>query len=253
MFWDKRKLNAEQSGVTIVELMIVIAVAALIIVLVLVAAPALQRNARNTQRRNDIGAIRGQLTTVFTNNNNEYPDLNVFASDVLAQVEQAIYKGDAGGSVVGAATCIGNDATSPGNYTTAAALADQTGCTAAVTAPDTAAMWTGSTSTPSLPSETAENKIYYIVDRKLDGMMATAPADVDTDIENYVLPGADELHIIVGVKCERSPFANGTSGIGQMGAMHQYTAADIETSTLKTVSFVYQLEGETKARCEDNA
>ena len=254
-----KALNEEQSGVTIVELMIVIAVAALIIVLVLVAAPALQRNARNTQRRNDIGAIRGQLTTVANNNNNDYPELSTFSGDVLAQIDQAIYQsGNSTATVVGAASCVdsaGTPASVPLSDTNADSIIDATDCTAlAMASPYTApGVFTAATSTPSLPTTTGENQIYYIADRKLNGTSATASAAIDTDIVSYVLPGPDELHIIVGVACEQNVLTNGTSNIDQSGSAYQYTANDLKPSTLKVAAFIYQLEGETAARCEDNA
>ncbi len=69
------KLSKKEGGFTIVEVMIVIGIGALIIVLVLVAAPALQRNARNTQRRNDVNSIKAQLLTVTNNANGVYPNL----------------------------------------------------------------------------------------------------------------------------------------------------------------------------------
>ena len=199
-------LRSDQHGVTIVELMIVIAVAALIIVLVLVAAPALQRNARNTQRRNDIGAIRGQLTTVFTNNNNTYPVSGVFGTDILGQVEQAIYKND----------------TPVAGWTTAKAIPGEEVVRYAVTRPGT----TPVTTETGLDGETAKQS----------------------------LPGPDELHVFVGVQCGDAQLAGGNPTLpASATAATAYVAADLNIATLKTVAFVYQLEGETTARCEDNA
>ena len=89
-----KELGGSGRGLAIAGLAISIfwmIVGVLIIVLVLIAAPALQRNARNTERRNDIGAIRNQLTTVFNDNNNVYPDKASFERDVLAQVEWVVY------------------------------------------------------------------------------------------------------------------------------------------------------------------
>ncbi len=88
-----KSLNKNESGVTIVELMIVVAVASLLLVLVLVAAPALQRSGANATRRNDIGAIRGQLQAVATNNNGVLPDAIAaeFGAKVLGQIDPSIY------------------------------------------------------------------------------------------------------------------------------------------------------------------
>lgn len=62
---QKRK----ESGFTIVEVMIVLAIAGLIILVVFLAVPALQRNSRNTQRNNDISMI-GAAINECTNNRN---------------------------------------------------------------------------------------------------------------------------------------------------------------------------------------
>jgi prepilin-type N-terminal cleavage/methylation domain-containing protein len=63
------KTNKRQNGFTIIEVLIVLAIAGLIMLIVFLAVPALQRNARNTQRRNDVAAILGG-TSEFVNNNN---------------------------------------------------------------------------------------------------------------------------------------------------------------------------------------
>jgi len=62
-----KKSNSE--GFTIIEVMIVLAIAGLILLIVFLAIPALQRNSRNTQRSNDVGALVGAISE-FTNNNN---------------------------------------------------------------------------------------------------------------------------------------------------------------------------------------
>jgi type II secretory pathway pseudopilin PulG len=49
--------NASSAGFTIVETLIVVAIAGLILLLVLEALPALQRSSRNNQRRQDIQTV----------------------------------------------------------------------------------------------------------------------------------------------------------------------------------------------------
>jgi prepilin-type N-terminal cleavage/methylation domain-containing protein len=46
-------LKKRNEGFTIIEVMIVLAIAGLIMLVVFLAVPALQRNSRNTQRNND--------------------------------------------------------------------------------------------------------------------------------------------------------------------------------------------------------
>lgn len=66
-----KKSNSE--GFTIIEVMIVLAIAALILLIVLLAVPALQRSARNTQRKNDVSAIAAALANYVTDNNGNNP------------------------------------------------------------------------------------------------------------------------------------------------------------------------------------
>lgn len=67
-----KKLQKSEKGFTIIEVMIVLAIAGLILLIVFLAVPALQRNSRNTQRKSDIGRIGSAATTVASNNNNNY-------------------------------------------------------------------------------------------------------------------------------------------------------------------------------------
>ena len=59
----------EQTGFTIIEVMIVLAIAAVIMLIVFLAIPALQRNSRNTQRSNDAARIAGAINECLANNN----------------------------------------------------------------------------------------------------------------------------------------------------------------------------------------
>lgn len=58
----------KESGFTIIEVMIVLAIAGLIMVVVFLAVPALQRSSRNTQRRNDVTNLLSSAGTFTTNN-----------------------------------------------------------------------------------------------------------------------------------------------------------------------------------------
>ncbi len=66
----------QQKGFTIIEIMIVLAIAALIMLIVFLAVPALQRSSRNTQRKNDAGNILAAINTFVTNNNGSLPTQN---------------------------------------------------------------------------------------------------------------------------------------------------------------------------------
>jgi prepilin-type N-terminal cleavage/methylation domain-containing protein len=60
-------------GFTIIEVMIVLAIAGLILLIVFLAVPALQRNARNTQIKNDAGALAGGISTYESDQNGTPP------------------------------------------------------------------------------------------------------------------------------------------------------------------------------------
>ena len=65
----KTKLQKNVKGFTIIEVLIVLAIAGLIMLIVFLAVPALQRNSRNTQRSNDAARGAGAINECLTNNN----------------------------------------------------------------------------------------------------------------------------------------------------------------------------------------
>jgi prepilin-type N-terminal cleavage/methylation domain-containing protein len=69
----KSKLQKQEKGFTIIEVLIVLAIAGLIILIVFLAVPALQRNSRNTQRRNDVSALLGAYQEGVNNTNGAVP------------------------------------------------------------------------------------------------------------------------------------------------------------------------------------
>lgn len=62
-----------RSGFTIIEVVLVLAIAGLIFLMVFIALPSLQRAQRDTQRRNDIGRMAAQIQQYQTNNNGRLP------------------------------------------------------------------------------------------------------------------------------------------------------------------------------------
>lgn len=75
----------KQKGFTIIEVMIVLAIAGLILVVVLIAIPQLQRNQRNEQRRSVASRIVAEINNYAGNNNGVYP----VASNVGAAASDA--------------------------------------------------------------------------------------------------------------------------------------------------------------------
>ena len=70
MFHNKKD---SQRGFTIIEVLIVLAIAGIIMLIVFLAVPALQRNSRNTARNSDSAAAAGILQEAITNNNGKAP------------------------------------------------------------------------------------------------------------------------------------------------------------------------------------
>lgn len=66
-----KQLNKNKSGFTIIEVLIVLAIAGLIMVVVFLAVPALQRNSRNSQRDADAQRILGAVNDCVANNNGQ--------------------------------------------------------------------------------------------------------------------------------------------------------------------------------------
>ena len=70
-----------QSGFTIIEVLIVLAIAGLIMMIVFLAVPALQRNSRNAALRNDAASVLGGVNEYVTNNNGALPTAVTAAAD----------------------------------------------------------------------------------------------------------------------------------------------------------------------------
>ena len=70
------KQQTTKSGFTIIEVVLVLAIAGLIFLMVFLALPALQRSQRDTQRRDDLGRFQTQITNYQTNNRGRLPGNN---------------------------------------------------------------------------------------------------------------------------------------------------------------------------------
>lgn len=75
MLKQLHKRRGDQKGFTIIEVLIVLAIAGLILLIVFLAVPALQRNARNTSRRDDISRVLGAAQEVINNGNGQMSSL----------------------------------------------------------------------------------------------------------------------------------------------------------------------------------
>jgi len=64
----KARKAEKTQGFTIIEVVLVLAIAGLIFLMVFIALPALQRNQRDTQRKNDMGRLSSAIVN-YTNSN----------------------------------------------------------------------------------------------------------------------------------------------------------------------------------------
>ena len=67
------QIKNKEKGFTIIEVVLVLAIAGLIFLMVFIALPALQRGQRDTQRRDDASRFISQLQSYSTNNKAKVP------------------------------------------------------------------------------------------------------------------------------------------------------------------------------------
>lgn len=70
------RVQKQPKGFTIIEVMIVLAIAGLIMLIVFLAVPTLQRTSRNTQRKDDAAAALQAVNEYLTNNGGTLPGAN---------------------------------------------------------------------------------------------------------------------------------------------------------------------------------
>jgi len=68
-----QRKNRGQAGFTIIEVLIVLAIAGLILLIVFLAVPALQRNGRNTTKRSDASKVMGAVGEFTAANRSKIP------------------------------------------------------------------------------------------------------------------------------------------------------------------------------------
>lgn len=78
---SQQKNNPTKNGFTIIEVLIVLAMAGLILSVVLLAIPALMRNSRNNQRKQDVSNVLDAVSSYALNNSGRLPDAASNPSD----------------------------------------------------------------------------------------------------------------------------------------------------------------------------
>lgn len=71
-----QQLRKKTEGFTIIEVLIVLAIAGLIMLIVFLAVPTLQRNSRNNARNNDASRIASAITECLSNRNGQVSSCN---------------------------------------------------------------------------------------------------------------------------------------------------------------------------------
>ena len=69
-----KKLNTKKPGFTIIEVVLVLAIAGLIFMMVFIAYPALRRSQRDTQRQNDVSRVVTAIQNYEANNRGKAPE-----------------------------------------------------------------------------------------------------------------------------------------------------------------------------------
>lgn len=81
-----KELKKKEDGFTIIEVLIVLAIAGLIMLIVFLAVPALQRNQRNEGRKADVGRIGGAVSEFYSNNNGTVPSTAAHRTTIVNSV-----------------------------------------------------------------------------------------------------------------------------------------------------------------------
>lgn len=80
------QIKSTKKGFTIIEVVLVLAIAGLIFLMVFLALPALQRNQRDTQRKNDLSRVQSSLNQYQANNRGALPalaDMGTFKTNYM--------------------------------------------------------------------------------------------------------------------------------------------------------------------------
>ena len=100
-----RKLKQQDKGFTIIEVMIVLLIAAVIMLIVFLAIPALNRNSRNTQAKNAAASVLATVNEFVTNNSGAQPTTCAIAADGTITISGAAGSASATGKTQGGYTC----------------------------------------------------------------------------------------------------------------------------------------------------
>lgn len=89
-------LKKKKSGFTIIEVVLVLAIAGLIFIMVFAALPALQRNQRDTDRKNDVARVLAALQSYQSNNRGYLPTNSQADLESFAKYLEGTYRAGSG-------------------------------------------------------------------------------------------------------------------------------------------------------------
>jgi len=118
-------MNAQQTkqkGFTIIEVVLVLAIAGLIFLMVFIALPALQRNQRDTARKSEVSKVLSSITTYQSNSRGKSPDNTTSGAAAFAKYLDA--RIESGAITLESGTTVTKSTMTPA--TTAAPVADVT-------------------------------------------------------------------------------------------------------------------------------
>lgn len=84
---NKPRIQTKKSGFTIIEVVLVLAIAGLIFLMVFLALPALQRSQRDTGRKNDVSTVVSALQSYLSNNRNSFGS-GLTSANVISYVDR---------------------------------------------------------------------------------------------------------------------------------------------------------------------
>lgn len=150
--------NNRASGFTIIEVVLVLAIAGLIFLMVFLALPALQRSQRDTQRKDDLSRINTQITNYQSSNRSKIPTT-----------------ASGSGGIVGSGGFVQNYLKGTGSVASASEYAD----------PSTGTGYTFTTST----TNPTQGQVNYQTGRicGTDGSAVASDSGVTATSRNYVL------------------------------------------------------------------
>ena len=104
----------QRKGFTIIEVVLVLAIAALIILMVFIAWPALQRTQRDQARKSDVALIGSTISTFKSNNRGRLPN--------ICELNRLVFR--QGTSIYQAVDCASGGAVTGSNIITQGTVAD---------------------------------------------------------------------------------------------------------------------------------